>query len=396
MSKPMAIQFGAGNIGRGFIGVLLTQSGYGLIFVDVVEPLVEAINRQGQYTIEQIQTGERVALTIEDVRAINGRNETEVAEAISQASLITTAVGPNVLRIIASVIAKGLQQRAALNITTPLNIIACENLIDNSKILQEYVISHLPAEVQPFVEEHVGFPRCVIDQVVTNPSEAEREVNPLLVIAEGEGQWVVDRFGFVGDLPSIKGMKFTDNLDAYVEQKIFTLNTAHAVTGYLGYLKGYEFIHEAVQDADIRPVVLGTMAEINAILVKRHQLDPAEQDQYAANILKRFENTALPDPVIRVGREPLRKLSPNDRLIKPALLAVEAGLTPAHLASGIAAALLYDNPDDPEAATLSHSLQEKGLEAVLGEVSQVPSDSPLIGLVKEKMGDVQKLHKARE
>jgi mannitol-1-phosphate 5-dehydrogenase len=391
MAESIAIQFGAGNIGRGFIGLLLSQTGFTVVFVDVIDPLVEAINRQGKYTIKEIVDGQARTTTVENVRAINGKAEAEVVEAISQATIMTTAVGPNVLPIIARVIAKGLQRRAELNLETSLNIIACENLIDNSKILQEHVFSHLPADVQRYVEAQVGFPRCVIDRVVTNPSEAERATNPLLVIAEGQGQWIVDRFGFVGQPPAIAGMKLTDNLDAYVEQKIFTLNTAHAATGYLGYLKGYEFIHQALQDPEIRQVVTGAIEESSAALIKRHNLNPEAQKQYAASTLQRFANDAVPDPIVRVVREPKRKLAPNDRLIKPALLALEVGVVPTNLATAIAAALLYDHPDDPQAVELSGELKDKGVDQVLEQVCNLSSDSILAQLVKEKLSEAKKL-----
>lgn len=391
MAEPIAIQFGAGNIGRGFIGLLLSQAGYQVIFVDVVAPLVEAINRQGQYTIKEIVDGQERPATVDNVRAINGTTEAEVIQAISQAALITTAVGPNVLPVIARVIAKGLQQRAELNLAEPLNLIACENLIDNSKILRDHIFSQLPAAVQPYVEAHHGFPRCVIDRVVTNPSEAERAANPLLVIAEGGGQWIVDRLGFVGEPPAIAGMKLTDNLDAYVEQKIFTLNTAHAATGYLGYLKGYEFIHQAIRDPEIRQVVTGVVAESSAALIKRHKLSPEAQESYASATLQRFANDAVPDPVVRVVREPKRKLAPNDRLIKPALLVLESGVSPVNLATVIAAALLYDNPDDPQAAELAGELKTQGIDQVLAVVSGLPSESVLAQLVKAKLPEVKKL-----
>jgi len=381
----IAIQFGAGNIGRGFIGVLLARAGYKLIFVDVIDAVVEAINQQGRYTIKEIIDGQAQATTVENVRAINGKAEDEVVEAITQATIITTAVGPNVLRIIAPVIAKGLQRRAELGLETPLNIIACENLIDNSRILQEHVYSHLPPQDQTYAEQYIGFPRCVIDQVVTNPSEAERAANPLVVIAEGHGLWIVDREGFIGEPPTIKGMQPTDNLDAYVEQKIFTLNTAHAIIGYLGYRKGYEFIHQALQDTEIHQVASGAMEEISLALVKRHNLNPEQQAQYVTDTFKRFANEALPDPIVRVAREPKRKLAPNDRLIKPALLAIEAGVTPTNLATGIAAALLYDNPDDPQAIELSNAMRGQGLDSVLGDVCNIKSGSTLAELIKEKM-----------
>jgi mannitol-1-phosphate 5-dehydrogenase len=289
------------------------------------------------------------------------------------------------------VIAKGLQRRAELGLEAPLNLIACENLIDNSKILHDQVFSHLPAAVQLYVELRTGFPRCVVDRVVTNPSETERAANPLLVIAEGQGQWLVDRFGFVGKPPAIEGMKLVDNLDAYEEQKIFTLNTAHAATGYLGYLKGYQFIHQALQDPDIYRVVTGAIEESSTALIKRHGLNPDNQKQYALNTLKRFSDESVPDPVVRVIREPKRKLAANDRLIKPALLALEMGLSPANLATAIAAALLYDNPDDPQAVELAQALKEKGIDRVLEEVSNLSSDSPLAQVIKEKLPEVKKL-----
>jgi mannitol-1-phosphate 5-dehydrogenase len=389
-ANSIAIQFGAGNIGRGFIGLLLSRAGYPLVFVDVVDPLVEAINRQREYTIKEVLDGQEKAVTIRDVRAINGKVEAEVIEAMTQAAIITTAVGPNVLPIIARVIAKGLQRRAELDLAAPLNIIACENLIDNSTILQAYVFSHLPVDFQPHVEGHVGFPRCVIDRVVTNPSEVERAANPLLVIAEGEGQWIVDRLGFVGQPPVIEGMRLADNLDAYVEQKIFTLNTAQAATGYLGFLKGYEFIHQAIKDPQIHQVVSGVIEESSAALIKRHKLDPEAQKQYALATLQRFANEALPDPIVRVVREPKRKLAPNDRLIKPALLALEVGVTPLNLATIVAAALIYDNPADPQAVELSGELAEKGVDHVLKEVCGLAPNHTLVGLVKEKIGQVRK------
>jgi mannitol-1-phosphate 5-dehydrogenase len=101
--------------------------------------------------------------------------------------------------------------------------------------------------------------------------------------------------------------------------------------------------------------------------------------------LKRFENPTLPDPVTRVGRDPKRKLAPADRLVKPAMLAVEAGVTPTNLATGIAAALLYDDPTDPQAMELGQALRNFGLDTVLNEVCQLPPHSVLAGLVRGKV-----------
>lgn len=387
--SKIALQFGAGNIGRGFIGVMLSRAGYGVVFVDVVEPLLELINQRRQYTVIESNEAGINAITVQNIRAINSKAEAEVVAEIGRASLITTAVGPNVLSIVAPTLARGLQERARQNLDTPLNIVACENLIDNSKILKEYVLAYLPKEYHPYVDSWVGFPNCVVDKVVTAPSEAQRQQDPLAVATEGHGLLIVDQGQWAGDLPDLPGMRFTQNLDAYVEQKIFTLNTAHAITAYLGYLRGHEFIHQALADPQIRPVVLGAIAESSAALVKRHGLDPEAQQQYVQTVLARFENAAMPDPIVRVAREPERKLAPNDRLVKPALLALEIGVTPVHLAAGIAAALRYNHPDDPQAVALSQKVQTRGVERVLQEVCRLSADSPLVQLVKEKLSMAQ-------
>jgi mannitol-1-phosphate 5-dehydrogenase len=393
MNKPagLAVQFGAGNIGRGFVGQLLSQAGYLVVFVDVIDSLVDQINQQGQYTIKTIEPDQTERVVIKDVRAINGKDQAAVVEAIVEAKIITTAVGPNVLQHVAPAIARGLEARAARGDQSPLNVIACENLIGNSTILYNHVQEHLAPDTRDYVGRYVGFPCCVVDKVVTNPTEADLQEDSLIAVAEKGGKLIVDRDAFVGPLPVIAGVQFTDNLDAYVEQKIFTLNTAHAITAYLGYARGIEFIHQAIQDREIRSLVSKALVEVQAVLVKRHNLDPADQEQYVAGILQRFENATIPDPVVRVGREPIRKLSPGDRLVQPAVLAQAQSITPTGLAAGIAAALLYDNPDDEQAVALQNSLRDRGLAATLQEVSQLDAGHPLVALIQEQLAVVRAL-----
>ena len=142
-SVKRALQFGAGNIGRGFIGVLLSQSGYEVIFVDIVEQLIDLLNSSKRYPVVVVSPDGEQVMTVEGVGGINARHESEVVTGITEASLITTAVGAGALKAIAPAIAKGLQQRVDLKIGTPLNVIACENLIDNSKVLWQHVVENL-------------------------------------------------------------------------------------------------------------------------------------------------------------------------------------------------------------------------------------------------------------
>ena len=137
-----AVHFGAGNIGRGFIGEILNHNGYAITFVDVNDTIIEALKTRGGYTIE-LADESRKQIQIENVTGLNNAKEAEkVVEAIVETDLLTTAIGPNILPRIAQLIAEGIKARAARNIQQPIDIIACENMIGGSTFLKEEVTKH--------------------------------------------------------------------------------------------------------------------------------------------------------------------------------------------------------------------------------------------------------------
>src|SRR5918999_4564282 len=160
-----SVHFGAGNIGRGFIGQLLHESGYDICFVDVREELVEALKTKGRYNVVMAdEAGERIS--VDQVTAFHAENEAdEVTQRLAEADLITTAVGPSVLPVIAPAITKGLLERARLG-GTPVNVIACENMVGASQALRGFVMEHVPAACAESVEEIAGFPNAAVDRIV--------------------------------------------------------------------------------------------------------------------------------------------------------------------------------------------------------------------------------------
>ena len=234
-----AIQFGAGNIGRGFIGALLSKAGYHVVFADVNTEIINKINSDKKYTIHVMDT----ICSEEEISNISGVISTsdEIYKEIVEAEIITTAVGPVVLPRIAPTIAKGIALRKEKGIKTYLNIIACENAIKASSQLEEEVKKYLNEEEIEYLKEFVGFPNCSVDRIVP-PVKSE---NILDVVVENYYEWNVEKSAFKGEIPKIEGMNLVDNLMAYIERKLFTLNTGHAITAYFGYLKGYETIEES-------------------------------------------------------------------------------------------------------------------------------------------------------
>ncbi len=369
--KKNAVHFGAGNIGRGFIGKLLADADIAVTFADVNEPLVDQLSHQQEYKVKVVGSECKME-TVSHVTAVNSASEALI-ERIIKTDLVTTAVGPTVLDIIAKTIAKGLSARFAAGNTQPLNIIACENMVRGTTHLKQQVYQFLTTEEQQQADALVGFVDSAVDRIVP-PLQAAND-DPLEVTVESFSEWIVDEQQFKGEIPQIEGMEKTDNLMAFVERKLFTLNTGHCVTAYLGCLKGHRTIREAIEDPCIHAQVKQAMQESGEVLIRRYGFDRALHSAYIEKILSRFANPYLVDEVDRVGRQPLRKLSANDRLIKPLLGTIEYSLPNGMLLKGIAAALKYRNSSDPQAVELQQNIEKEGVRSTLARYTGLAAGS---------------------
>lgn len=372
-----AVQFGAGNIGRGFIGALLSQAGYQVTFADVAEPVIDKINADKTYTVHvmDVQCEDQ---TITGIRGVNS-TKPEAIQAIAEAELVTTAVGLVILPRIAPAIAAAIEKRRTDGMKEPMNIIACENAIRATSQLKEAVYGALSEEGKAYADEYVGFPDCAVDRIVP-PVKSENFID---VVVESYYEWDVERSGFQGEIPEIPGMSLVDDLMAYIERKLFTLNTGHCITAYLGKLRGLPTIDKAIADPDVFATVYAAMQESGAGLIKKHGFDAEKHAAYIDKIIGRFKNPYLQDDVTRVGREPLRKLSPTDRLIKPLTTAAGYGLPVGHLITGVGAALRYDNPEDKQSVELQAKIAEKGVRAAAAEVTGLANEGLLEAIVAE-------------
>ena len=208
-----------------------------------------------------------------------------------------------------------------------------------------------------------------------------------MFLVEPYYEWVVETSERI---PPIEGMKIVPELAPFIERKLFTVNTGHATIAYLGYLEDKATIDEALADEGIVTQVEATLSETGEYLIKQYGLDPDEHQQYIHKIIDRFRNAYLNDGVTRVGRSPLRKLGPNDRLVRPAVEASKAGLPYIQLAKAIASALLFDYKEDEEAVKLQAMIKEDGLPLVLKEVSGLDENSEITQEVIRQYKALQK------
>lgn len=371
-----AVHFGAGNIGRGFVGLLLHDGGYEIVFSDVADELVDAINAASEYTVHEAGPG-GVDHVVTGFRAVNSRLDPDaVADELSTADVATTAVGPTVLRFVAPSIVAGLRRRSAD--APPLQIMACENAIGATDQLRAEVEKAAGADAAELLAKAV-FANTAVDRIV--PAQAPGQ--GVDVTVEPYVEWAIEAGPFGDSRPSIPGAHFVDDLAPYIERKLFTVNTGHAATAYFGARVGATSIAAALADPDVARSVEAALEETSAVLTAEHGLDPADLAAYRAKILERFRNPELEDSVDRVGRQPLRKLSRHERFIGPAAMASERGLSTAGLVAAVSAALEFVEPADPQAVELQQRLHDEDATALTAEVTGLDPEHPLFRSIRD-------------
>jgi mannitol-1-phosphate 5-dehydrogenase len=376
-----AVQFGAGNIGRGFLAQLFHESGLEVVFVEVAEEVVEALNSRRAYAIQIVGPGAET-VSIGNVRAVHGRDRVRVAGEIALAEIVCTAVGAHALPQIAPALAAGLLARHK-SLATPVNSLLCENLHEAAAVLRAAVESHLPAKDRETILAKTGFVQAVVSRMVPLQTGAERTADPLAIKVEAYKRLPIDATAIVGALPPLVGVEPVANFEAHVERKLYTHNCAHAVLGYLGYAAGHTYGYQALRDPRIASLLNAVMAETGQALIRKHGFDPAEHNAYETDLRERFQNESLGDTCRRLSRDPLRKLAPDDRLVGAARLCESQGIAPRALSWAIAAALRYDDPEDPSAAELQRLLRARGREITLRQVCRILPDEPLAALIEE-------------
>ncbi|MCS5721195.1 mannitol-1-phosphate 5-dehydrogenase [Herbiconiux sp. CPCC 203407] len=366
-----AVHFGAGNIGRGFVGLILHEAGYELVFADVNAELIDALAASPSYDVHAV--GENSSTrTVTGYRALNsGSDEDAVVAEIATAALVTTAVGPNILKFVAPVIARALEARDAA--LPPLHVMACENAINATDVLKAEIVGRLDGGEASETLGRAIFANTAVDRIVPNQAPGAG----LDVTVEDFFEWAIEEGPFRGAAPSIPAAHFVADLAPYIERKLFTVNTGHATTAYHGWIEGASTLADALAVPQVFREVKAVLQETKALLVAKHEFDPATQEAYLEKNLVRFANPYLTDTPERVGRQPLRKISRHERFIGPAAELAERGLPREALLRAVRAALRFDAPSDPQSAELAELLTRLSPEEFADQVCGIETGHPL-------------------
>jgi len=336
-----AVMYGAGNIGRGFIGQLLSQSGYEVQFVDVKQEVIDQLNTQHQYPVRILYKDTYEESMVTNVSCVDGKDPEAVATAIAEADLMATAVGVNILKFIIGNIANGLKKRWANPDAKPLNIIICENLIGADSYIKGEVAKLLNDEEKKLLDEKVGFVEASIGRMVPVQTPEMQGDNPLRVCVESYGVLPVDKAAFKGEIPPVKNMVPFAPFEFYIQRKLFIHNMGHAFTAYLGAIAGKDYIWESIEDPYTELLVMRAMQQSAISLAAEHNVPYVELNDHVEDLIHRFANKQLGDTVKRVGNDLNRKLNPNDRLVGALNMCIKQGVLPKYICLGVAAAMCF-------------------------------------------------------
>ena len=376
-----AVHFGAGKIGRGFIAELLHDSGYEVIFGDVVDELVDLVNKEHEYPLFLIDHNYEEKIIDHVVAYSNIKNPEKLIDAMCEAEIITTSVMATNLPKVAPLITEGLKKRLKENKNKAI-VMACENAMMGTDILKKAMI-----ETNILSEEELDsiavFPNTAVDRMVFGGVHNGKEG-----IEVGDAyELVIEKNKLIDpNYEPIKGAEYVDDLMMYLQRKIYIINCGHAIAGYYGQaLKGYEIVQDSLRDPELIPQIREAMLESASALEKKYGFTHESLVDYMETMMvKRFTTPGVVDPISRVSREPIRKIAPNDRIMGPANNCEEYGLDNTYLLKGVACALKFKSEGDAQAEELQNFIKENGVEEAIVKYTGVEKGSRMYNAILEE------------
>lgn len=357
--------YGGGSIGRGFLGQLFNMSGYTTCFIDVDKKLIKKLSEKKQYTIKIATPKGYEKQIINNITAVDGMDAVAVSEWISTCDIMATAVGVNILPLIAKILAKGLDDRFD-NGANPLDILVCENMSNGGRYLKNLVMTH--SKYPDFINSSIGFVSASVGRMVPVSDSSD-------IIVEGYNELPIDKDALHTDISELVNFIPVSPFAIEKYKKYFMHNMSHAIVAYLGYIKGYEYIWQAMADHEIYEIAKNALSESILAISIHFKVSRDILDVYALDLLERYTNRFLGDTVLRVGRDPVRKLGKDDRLAGALSFCRKNNVEPKFIQYGIASALYFNPEYDISSRELQKYIAKKGIKDTLNHFSCITYNS---------------------
>ncbi|MGC1392464.1 MAG: hypothetical protein WA816_15620 [Bacteroidales bacterium] len=313
------VLFGAGKIGRSFIGQLFATSGFEVVFVDISEPVIKELNRLNEYKVVIKSSQPDEIINVSNVRGILGYEVEKIARELSVCDIAAISVGQKGLPQVINTLARGLILRQRKFGRRPLDIILAENMHNADKYVRDILYNCLSRDYP--VEELVGLIETSIGKMVPIMPGEDQEKDLLLIYAEPYNTLIVDKKAFKNPIPDVKGLAPKENMKAWVDRKSHIHNFGHAAAAYAGFQTDptVQYLPDMLKINSVKTFTRSAMMQSAEVLMRKYpgEFTPFELADHIDDLLRRFENQALGDTVFRVGCDLKRKLHRDDRILGP-------------------------------------------------------------------------------
>ena len=354
--KPVAVIFGAGKVGRGFLAQLLHRAGWDFSLVDSHAETVNALRQNDGWEVYNLANESNERLRATNVWHIDDNLD----EILTGADLMLTAMGANHLKHWAHQIRKPLCDRLRIG---EIDLILAENHPRPAAEVREALLESADNEEMQLIETRLGIAQAQVLRSCIEPTEKQ---HPLTVQIQDHWTLPLDGEALRTEV-SIPGFEKKKEFGRELTRKLFTYNCVNAMVCYIGHLSGYEWLADAANDPEIAELALQAGRESSAALVAAYGFDAKEQEMWCERALAKYQDKEIKDPIERNARDPVRKLGRTERLLGPIHLCIEHNLPHDTLMIGVVAALRY--PDAKMEETLPTGEAEARLESLLARES---------------------------
>lgn len=362
---------GAGRTGRGMFGELFfSEGGFDLAFADVDAGLVEGLRRQGSYVVEQVnlERGTSKTTTVEGFSVFDVVHERDAyLRRLATSELIAVAVFPSSFDAVARDLVDMARVRRARGVRDSAAVILGGNFVG----LREHFSRAIRALAE---EEGREFPW---DRVALVTSKANRKVSfssragAAAYALEGDDKAVLpveDRFCFGDGYAYPSFFVIRDDVELSMVEKIWSENLLHCSLGFMGAFRGFAHLNDAA--CDEKTASLARLAWLEGRRALRAEYGLAvPSDAEADAMMRRFASPFFRDKTGRVVRQPMRKLSRNDRFLGPALLCLRHGIQPLFILRAAAHGLCFVDESDAQSVELARMVGAHGLEGAIERVA---------------------------
>jgi len=386
VAEKKIVIWGAGRIGRGFIGDLFSEAGYQLTYIDEAQALVDGLRKEQAYRVvratgdDHVETVDIVDFSIfhvSEIHAIQGE--------INQTDLVALAVYPRDFQAVAKTLQNLiLTRKEERGDNATLDILLCTNLIHAGPKFESFMLDGLSDSDTLFFKEKIGVVETLVIRICPNPPEDVAKAHPFVVWTSGYPELPVDKHGFKGDIPQVPALRIVKDMRAEEIRKIYTYNMCHAVLSYHGHMAGHTLLVDCLADPLIRTGAEGALKEVSAALHKEYGFAVEEMEVWVKGVLDQTNNPTVGDTVIRSAADPLRKLKRDDRMIGPIQLCLRNGIYPKHLIQAVGAALNYFEEGDAASLKLKELIKNKGVQgAIIDTCGLTKDDTFLVNRIEE-------------